>query len=46
MQAFRLAEGGADAAIGVTLPPGADTVQATGKDGATGIALVGFHRVP
>jgi len=46
VNAFRLTDGSADAAFVVTLPPGAYTVQATGKDGATGIALVEVYLVP
>jgi hypothetical protein len=38
--AFALASGSSDCAIVVTLPPGAYTALVTGKNGATGVALV------
>jgi len=46
VSAFPLTQDSADAAFVVTLPPGAYTVQATGKDGATGVALVEVYLVP
>jgi hypothetical protein len=44
--AFPLSAGSKDAAFVVTLPPGPYTVQATGKDGSTGIVLVEVYLVP
>ncbi len=44
--AFPLVAGSADAAFVVTLPPGHYTIQATGKDGTTGVALVEVYLVP
>jgi hypothetical protein len=44
--AFALNEGSKDAAFVVTLPPGGYTVQASGKDGTTGVALVEVYLVP
>lgn len=46
VSAFRLADDSLDAALVVTLPPGSYTVQATGKDNATGVALVEVYLVP
>ena len=43
--AFDLASGSKDSAFVVTLPPGAYTIQATGKEGATGVALVEVYLV-
>ncbi|MBE2214425.1 MAG: hypothetical protein IAE82_11180 [Opitutaceae bacterium] len=44
--AFSLVEGSKDAAFVVTLPPGAYTVNARGKNGSTGVALVEVYLVP
>jgi len=44
--AFSLAEGSKDAAFVVTLPPGAYTVNARGKNDTTGVALVEVYLVP
>lgn len=44
--AFALAEGSRDAALLVTLPPGAYTASASGAGGATGVALVEIYEVP
>jgi len=44
--AFPLAAGSRDAALVATLPPGSYTVQVTGADGATGVALVEVYEVP
>lgn len=44
--AFPLAAGGKDAAIFITLPPGAYTVEVGGKNGAEGIALLEIYEVP
>ncbi|MDP3073202.1 MAG: redoxin domain-containing protein [Opitutaceae bacterium] len=44
--AFALAEGSKDAALLVTLPPGAYTVSASGVGGSTGVALVEIYEVP
>ena len=46
LHAFKLNEGSTDAAFVVTLPPGAYTVNAKGKDGATGVAIVEVYLVP
>ena len=46
VSAFRLNEGSADAALVVTLPPGAYTVNAKGKGSATGVALVEVYLMP
>ncbi|BET66591.1 hypothetical protein ASA1KI_15090 [Opitutales bacterium ASA1] len=44
--AYPLAAGSKDAAFVVTLPPGVYTVNARGKGGATGVALVEVYLVP
>lgn len=44
--AFSLNEGSNDAALVVTLAPGAYTVNARGKDESTGVALVEVYLVP
>lgn len=44
--AFGLETGSRDAAFVVTLPPGHYTIQATGKDATTGVALVEVYLVP
>jgi hypothetical protein len=44
--AFPLAAGSRDAALVATLPPGSYTVQVTGADGATGVALVEVYEAP
>lgn len=44
--AFGLEPGSRDAAFVVTLPPGHYTIQATGKDATTGVALVEVYLVP
>lgn len=44
--AFALANGSEDAAILITLPPGAYTVQVAGKNGAAGVALLEIYEVP
>jgi outer membrane protein assembly factor BamB len=46
VQAFTLQPGSADAAILPTLPGGAFTVQVTGADGRSGVALVEVYDVP
>lgn len=43
--AFGLTSGSADAALLITLSPGAYTVQVTGKDGASGIVLAEIYDV-
>ncbi len=43
--AFSLSMGSADAALLITLSPGAYTVQVTGKDGASGIVLAEIYDV-
>lgn len=43
--AFGLADGSADAAIIATLSPGAYTVQLTGADGGSGVALIEVYEV-
>ena len=44
--AFALVPGTEDAAILITLPPGAYTVKIEGKNGATGVALLEIYEVP
>jgi len=44
--AFALTAGSKDAALIVTLPPGAYTAQVTGVGGVTGTALVEIYEVP
>jgi hypothetical protein len=44
--AFALAPGSTDAALLITLPAGAYTAIAEGKNGATGVALVELYEVP
>jgi len=44
--AFRLASGGRDAALVVTLPPGSYTVVVSGVDDTSGVALVEVYEVP
>jgi hypothetical protein len=44
--AFPLGEGSRDSALLVTLPPGAFTIQVSGANGSTGIALVEVYEVP
>jgi hypothetical protein len=44
--AFALAAGSEDAALLITLPPGAYTVEVKGKDGAEGVALLEIYEVP
>lgn len=44
--AFTLANGSEDAAMVVTLPPGAYTVEITGKSGHEGIALLEIYELP
>ncbi len=44
--AFALAPGSEDAALLVTLPPGAYTVQVSGKNNAAGTALLEIYEVP
>lgn len=44
--AFALANGSEDAALFITLPPGAYTVEVKGKNGAEGIALLEVYEVP
>jgi len=46
VSAFRLNDDSADAALVVTLPPGAYTVNAKGKGSATGVALVEVYLMP
>jgi hypothetical protein len=46
VRAFRLNDGSADAALLVTLPPGAYTVNAKGKASDTGVALVEVYLMP
>jgi hypothetical protein len=46
VSAFSLQYGSRDAAFVVTLQPGNYTVQASGKDGGTGVALVEVYAVP
>ena len=44
--AFALSNGSTDAALLVTLPPGAYTAQVSGVNGGTGVALVEVYEVP
>jgi hypothetical protein len=44
--AFPLASGSEDAALLITLPPGAYTIEVKGKAGAEGIALLEFYDLP
>ena len=44
-KAFPLADGSADAMLLVTLPPGNYTVQVSGKNGTTGVALVEVYEI-
>lgn len=44
--AFALATGGEDAAMLITLPPGAYTVEVKGKDGLEGVGLLEIYEVP
>ena len=44
--AFPLASGAADAAIVVTLPPGAYTAEVSGVNGSTGVGLAEIYEVP
>ncbi len=44
--AFPLQSGSADCALVATLPPGSYTVQVSGANGATGVALVEVYEVP
>jgi hypothetical protein len=44
--AFPLSTASKDAAFVVTLPPGAYTIHASGKNGSTGVALVEVYLVP
>ena len=44
--AFPLGEGSRDSALLVTLPPGPYTVQVSGANGSTGVALVEVYDVP
>ena len=44
--AFALPDGSKDAALLVTLPPGAYTIEVSGKDGAEGVALLEIYEVP
>ncbi len=44
--AFALAPDSEDAAVLVTLPPGAYTVEVKGKDGGEGVALLEIYEVP
>jgi len=46
VHAFRLNDASADAALVVTLPPGAYTVNAKGKGSETGVALVEVYLMP
>lgn len=46
VSAFQLAPQSRDAALVVTLPPGAYTAQVSGADGGTGVALVEVYEVP
>lgn len=43
---FRFAEGSADSALLLTLLPGAYTLQVSGADGGTGIAMVELYEMP
>jgi hypothetical protein len=44
--AFPLAEGSRDSVLLVTLPSGAYTIQVSGTNGTTGVALVEVYEVP
>jgi hypothetical protein len=44
--AFTFPSGSKDAALLVTLPAGAYTVQVTGTSNTTGVALIEFYEVP
>jgi hypothetical protein len=44
--AFALAAGSKDAAVIVSLPPGGYTVQVSGADGGTGIAIIELYELP
>jgi hypothetical protein len=44
--AFALPAGSKDAALLITLPPGAYTAQISGVNGSTGVALVEVYEVP
>ena len=44
--ATALVEGGKDAAILITLPPGIYTAQMSGTGGSTGIGLIEVYEVP
>ena len=44
--AFALAEGSRDSALLVTLPPGAYTIQVSGANNTSGVALVEVYEVP
>jgi hypothetical protein len=44
--AFPFAEGSRDSAFVITLPPAVYTVHVTGKNGATGVALVEVYDLP
>jgi hypothetical protein len=44
--AFGLASGSEDAAMLITLPPGAFTIEVRGKDGTEGVALLEIYDVP
>jgi hypothetical protein len=44
--AFALAPGTEDAALLITLPPGAYTAKIEGKNAATGVALLEIYEVP
>jgi len=46
VSAFQLSTTSADAAILLTLPPGAYTAQVSGANGSTGIALVELYEMP
>jgi len=46
VSAFALPAGSKDAAIVLTLPPGAYTVQGSGATGGTGVALLEIYEVP
>ena len=44
--AFPLTSGGKDAALVINLPPGGYTVQVSGADGGTGVAIVEVYELP
>ena len=44
--AFPLPEGGADSALLVTLSPGPYTIQVSGVNDSTGVALAGVYELP